>query len=307
MYLEPQTDPIDGHISYTVVPSPTTGSIPFEEGLEADEFGQIAITLPIEIGIGLLIIGETLPVALTGAAIVEGSMLLGTGIAYVHEQLSPQEGTCNVRPIQVPQGLVMGSGTDYVVTVDSAGSTTIQVIDGSVIFVDQYTNSSITVAANQMLTLPAGVQAGFSVQDLQADVSAFDASSINQWWVETAATPTPTIATATPTPTMVSEGDNGILSNPMILAAIIVAVIVVIVVVLALVSRKKQSRKAKTANQNAPPSAIYETPKTKPTQTVTAQPKPIFCPNCGNQLLDTKGSCPFCNTDLNQWYANNKK
>ena len=52
VYLQPQTDPIDGHISYTVVPSPTTGSIPFEEGLEADEFGQIGITLPIEIGVG---------------------------------------------------------------------------------------------------------------------------------------------------------------------------------------------------------------------------------------------------------------
>jgi hypothetical protein len=276
--------------------------------LEADEFGQIAITLPIEIGIGLLIIGETLPVALTGAAIVEGSMLLGTGIAYVHEQLSPQEGTCNVRPIQVPQGLIMGSGTDYVVTVDSTGSTTIQVIDGSVIFVDQYTNSSITIAANQMLTLPEGVQTGFTGQDLQSDVSAFDASSINQWWVETAATPSPTIATVIPTPTTVSAVDNSVLSNPMILAAIIVAVIVVIVVVLALVSRKKQSRKTKAVNQNSPPpAAIYEAPKTKPTQTSTAQPKPIFCPNCGNQLLDTKGSCPFCNTDLNQWYANKKK
>ena len=51
----------------------------------------------IEIGVGMLLIGETVPVALTGAAIVEGSMLLGTGIAYVHEQLSPQEGTCDVR------------------------------------------------------------------------------------------------------------------------------------------------------------------------------------------------------------------
>ena len=117
VYLAPQTDPSTGHIDYTVVPSPITGSIPFEEGLEADEFGQIAMTLPIEIGVGILLIGETLPIALTGAAIVEGTMLLGTGIAYVHEQLSPQEGTCDVRPIQVPQGLVMGSGTDYVVTV----------------------------------------------------------------------------------------------------------------------------------------------------------------------------------------------
>ncbi len=75
----------------------------------------------------MLLLGETLPIALTGAAVVEGTMLLGTGIAYIHEQLSPQEGTLDVRPVQVPQGMVMGSGTDYVVTV-SNGSTTIQVM-----------------------------------------------------------------------------------------------------------------------------------------------------------------------------------
>ena len=111
VYLQPQTDPTTGNITYTVVPSPTTGSIPFETGLESDEFGQIAVTLPIEIVVGMLILGETLPIALTGAAVVEGTLLLGTGIAYIHEQLSPQEGTCDVRPVQVPQGMVMGDGT----------------------------------------------------------------------------------------------------------------------------------------------------------------------------------------------------
>ena len=113
----------------------------------------------------MLLLGETLPIALTGAAVVEGTMLLGTGIAYIHEQLSPQEGTLDVRPVQVPQGMVMGSGTDYVVTV-SNGSTTIQVMAGSVIFVDQYTNNTITVGANQMLTLPSGITTGFTTQDL---------------------------------------------------------------------------------------------------------------------------------------------
>ena len=323
VYLQPQTDSTTGKISYTVVPSPTTGSIPFETGLEADEFGQVAVTLPIEIGIGILILGETLPVALTGAAVVEGTLLLGTGIAYIHEQLSPQEGTCNVRPVQVPQGLVMGGGTDYVVTVTN-GSTTIQVIDGSVIFVDQYTNNSISIRANQVLTLPAGVPAGFSQQDLQAKVSVFDASSINQWWITTPiATPmTPTSTPATPTitaaPTNALNNGANFLSQPMVLALILVIIIVVVAVLIAVLKQKrtKQPRisNRKSRNQQIPP-PTYENPKTTlpttetaaPIQPIATQPNGVFCPNCGNQLLNTKGSCPFCNSDLNQWYGNTRK
>lgn len=320
VYLQPQTDPTTGNITYTVVPSPTTGSVPFETGLESDEFGQVAVTLPIEIGVGMLIMGETLPLALTGAAVVEGSLLLGTGIAYVHEQLSPQEGTCDVRPVQVPQGLVMGAGTDYVITV-SNGSTTIQVIDGSVIFVDQYTNSSITIEANQVLTLPSGVQTGFSVQDLQFDVSGFDASSINQWWIVATPTATPTtIITATPT----TNSPNGIMSflfQPIFLAVIILVIILVIATLLVASRRKKHLKqpgitRQETNNQNiAQP--IYETPKTTaptPETSVPPSPKPdatqpklTFCPKCGNQLLNIKGFCPFCGSDLSQWYSNTKK
>jgi hypothetical protein len=300
VYLQPQTDPLTGNITYTVVPSPTTGSVPFETGVESDEFGQVAITLPIEIGIGILILGETLPIALTGAAVVEGTLLLGTGIAYIHEQLSPQDGTYDVRPIQVPQGLVIGAGTDYVVTV-SNGATTIQVMYGSALFVDQYTNSSVTIQANQVLTLPAGTNTGFSQQNLNSDVSAFDSSSINQWWTQTAATPTP-VPTAITTPTQttnLSNGSTSFLSSPMFLAAILLVVIIVIAALLAVTRRKKHSKHPSAAQP-----AMDKNPKTA---TPTTEEAGVFCPNCGNQLLHTQGLCPFCNSDLSQWYPKAKK
>jgi hypothetical protein len=311
VYPAPQTDPTTGNTTYIIVPSPTTGMVPFETGLESDEFGQVAITLPIEIGVGMLILGETLPIALTGAAVVEGTLLLGTGIAYVHEQLSPQYGTCDVRPIQVPQGMVMGSGTDYVVTV-SNDSTTIQVIDGSVIFVDQYTNNTITVGANQVLALPSGVQSGFSQQDLQSDVSAFDASSINQWWTQTtAATPTatPTLAdTATPILNQ-SNGAPHFLFSTIFFVVIILLVIIVIVALLVAILLKKRSKqphvpRQKTGKQNTSQPLPFENQKTTTAPTETAG---VFCPNCGNQLLDTKGSCPFCNANLSKYYSKSKK
>ena len=314
VYLQPQVDPINGNITYTIIPSPTTGSIPFETGIESDEFGQIAVTLPIEIGVGMLVLGETLPIALTGAAVVEGTLLLGTGIAYVHEQLSPQEGTFNVRPVQVPQGMIMGTGGDYVVTV-SNDSTTVQVMDGSVIFVDQYTNNSITVGANQMLTLSAGVQTGFSQPELQSYVSAYDISSINPWWTQITPTTTPIIVINT-TPTSKPEnGPSNFLSQPMYLAAIIVVVIIVIAALLASASRKKRAnqpgeprktRKQKiTQTTNENPTIA---PTTEPSATTSTKPNNAsFCPNCGNQLLNTQGSCPFCNSDLTQWFSNIKK
>jgi hypothetical protein len=296
VYPNKQIDPINGNISYTIVPSLTTGTIPFEEGLEADEFGQVGITLPLEIAVGMLVLGETLPAALAGAAVVEGTMLLGTGIAYVHEQLSPQEGTLDVKPIQLPQGMVMGSGTDYVVSVADA-STTIQVIDGSVIFVDQYTLNNITVNANQELTLPRGLTAGFSAEDLQAKVSSFDASTISQWWVISAPTATPIVPTDTPVtpaqtalPTKTSASGLNFLTNPMILAFAIIIIIIVVVAIVALLKRKTRTNKKKTEDSS--------------TVSALAQTSAVFCPNCGNQLLSTQGACPFCNFDLKQLKSN---
>lgn len=258
VYLEPQTDPVTGNISYTAVPPPATGSFQFSEGIEPDEFGQAGVSLAAEVGVGIVILAATgAPITLAGALVVEGTLLLGSGIAYIHEQMSPQAGTYDVRPVQVPQGLVMGAGTDYVVT-GSNGSTTIQVITGSVIFVDQYTNNTVTISANQMLALSSGVPAGFSQQDLQAKVSAFSASTVRPWWTEitavTSSTATVNPITGTPTSTSTNGiGTASFLFTPMILAAIILVVIIVIVFVLVVVLSRKKTSKQNSTNQNMPP------------------------------------------------------
>jgi hypothetical protein len=310
VYLVPQTDPITGNVTYAAVPPSATGAFAFSEGIEPDEFGQAGLSLAAEVGVGLAVLAVTgAPITLGGALVVEGTLLLGSGIAYVNEQLSPQQGTYDVRPVQVPQGLVMGSGTQYVVSIVN-GATIIQVIEGSVLFVDQYTNNTVTIQADQMLTLPSGVNTGFTAQELQSYVSAFDSSSINQWWTQITptATATPTIiATST---TVTQNGALSFLFDPMIIAALIVVIIVVTLLVV--LRSKSHSRKQKVANQRMPQPPMPQTPQTTApitespaaplTPTVT-QPKLAFCPNCGKQLSNPKGFCPFCGFDLAKFKA----
>jgi hypothetical protein len=324
VYLEPITDPVNGNISYVAVPPPATGAFAFSEGIEPDELGQAGVGLAAEVGVGLAIMAVTgAPITLGGALVVEGTILLGSGIAYINEQMSQPDGTYHVRPIETPQGMVMGDGTQYVVTVSTV-STTIQVIEGSAIFVDQYTNNTVTVSAGQMLTLPSGVSTGFSQQDLQAKISIFDSSAINQWWnitpVATATESTPTV-TATPIVAGPTTGATDFLSNPMILAALLLIVIIAIAVLLAVIrSRKKSSKRSRLSTQMTntqnipPPPPTPETPKTTvpTTQTVpttatttptVTQPKLAFCPDCGKQLSNPKGFCPFCGFDLAKFKA----
>jgi hypothetical protein len=316
VYLEPQTDPITGNITYIAVPQTTSYS---DKALENEEVGQAGASLSAEVALGLVYMLATgAPITLTGALVVEGTILLGTGIAYVIEQLSPQEGTYDVRPVAVPQGLVMGDGTDYVVTVSNE-STTIQVMDGSVIFVDQNTNNTITVQANQMLTLPSGVPTGFSNLDLQSHVSAYDSSSINQWWIPTA-TATPMIATASPANPATSNSSNP-LSQPMFLALLILLIVFVLTGIL-LSARRKQTRKPRISSKetsdqsglhqitNKPQKPTVQTTETippPPQEPIARQPKAVFCPNCGNQLRNPAKFCPSCGSDLSQWFTNAKK
>jgi hypothetical protein len=155
---------------------------------------------------------------------------------------------------------------------------------------------------------------GFTTQDLQAKVSALDASSINQWWlftpIATTMTPTaaPTAPTVTTAPTNALTNGSNFLSNPMILAFILVIVIVVFAVLIA-VTKQKRSSQPRISNRKSRNQKITQPTKETviPMQPVTTQPNGVFCPNCGNQLLNTAGSCPFCHADLSQWYPNNKK
>jgi uncharacterized protein (UPF0333 family) len=92
----------------------------------------------------------------------------------------------------------------------------------------------------------------------------------------------------------------------MILAFILVIVIVVVAVLAALLKRphSTQSRISQKMKKNA---VATETPAASQTQAGATQTVSGFCPSCGNKLLSTEGSCPFCHADLSQWYQNNKK
>ena len=67
--------------------------------------------------------------------------------------------------------------------------------------------------------------------------------------------------------------------------------------------------------QEITPSVYENSTNLTTTETETAssikpeapQPTAAFRPNCGNQLLKTEGSCPFCNSHLSQWYQTTKK
>ncbi len=311
VYPEPQFD-VNANVSYKIVPSPLTGTVPFETGLQEDPMGQATITLPVEIGIAVLLLGETLPAALVAGVIVEGVLMLPDGIAYIHEQLSPQGGTYNVRPIDLPQGLVMGDGTDYIVTVTSQG-TLIQVISGSVIFIDHFTHNNVTLSSGQTLKLPVATPAGFSSLDLKTDTYTFDLSTLNQWWNITPVATTSPIYTSTAAPSATpitgttaqpidSTGTGSFLSNPEYIAALLI-VFIAIIIVIATVSktkRKKKRQQADLTNKETPsmPLAAATTPQTKPETQDANNSKVAFCSSCGKQLPTTKSFCPFCGAPI---------
>jgi hypothetical protein len=201
-------------------------------------------------------------------------------------------------------------------------------MEGSVLFVDQYTNASITIPAGQMLSLPSGVATGFSQLDLNSKISAFDSSSINQWWTQITPVTSPTqttTVTATPIVAGPTKAAATFLSDPMILAAILLIVIIAIVAVLAVIlNKRKISKKSRLSSQSInsqnlppPPQVMSETPKTTAPVTETAatatvqptfmQPQLAFCPNCGKQLTNPKDFCPFCGFNLSKLSQENKQ
>jgi len=193
----------DNQIAYSVYPSNT--ALPQSWGTEGLEtIGSIVLEVPF----AAYFFGEAFGTAVAVSLIVEGGVfLIHQGTAYIHES--------NSHLIQVPQGELAGENTEYVVNV-SDGVTTVQVIDGPVYFIDPVTNNNITVDTNHMLTLPPAGQSGFSEQDLQSDVSAFNSASINQWWTQT-------------TPNALNGLANFLsVYEPIIIAVVIVAIIIAI-------------------------------------------------------------------------------
>jgi hypothetical protein len=213
----------DNQIAYSVYPFNT--ALPQSWGTEGWEtIGGMVL----EAAIGVTFFGEAVGTAAAVAIVVEGGVfVLHHGTAYMNEHYP--------HLFQVPQGVIAGGKTEYVVNV-SDGVTTVQVIDGPVYFIDPVTNNTITIDTNQMLTLPPAGQSGFSEQDLQSDVSAFNPASINQWWTQT-------------TPNAFNDLANFLsVYQPMIIAVVIVAIIIAVAAVVASMRRKTKLQQPGVVN-----------------------------------------------------------
>jgi hypothetical protein len=217
VYLDGNT--AAGWVALTSVPAPDNqiaySMYPFNTALPpiwGQDAKDMLISMPLEATLAVALFGEAVGTAAAVALVIEGGVfLIHYGTAYINER--------NSHLVQVHQGVIAGGNTEYVVNV-SDGVTTVQVIDGPVYFIDPITNNTITIDTNQMLTLPSAGQSGFSEQDLQSDVSAFNSASINQWWAQT----TPNALT----------GLANFLSvyQPIIIAVVVVAIIIAIAAVI---------------------------------------------------------------------------
>ena len=235
VYLDGNT--AAGWVGLTSEPGPDNGIIysvyPFNTVLPASwgtESGWETVgSMALEAAIAVAFFSEPVGEALAVSIVVEGGVfVLNQGIAYMNEN--------NPHLIQIPQGLLAGENTQYVVNVTDA-TTTVQVIDGPVYFIDPATNNTITVDSNQMLTLPQAGQSGFSEQQLQSDVSSINSVSISQWWTQTS------------TNTL-----NGLTNSISSFVPIIIVVVAVAMIIAILAAAAKKRRGTKLQQPGLPTS-----------------------------------------------------
>ena len=278
----------DNGIQYMIYPQVSSGSI-FPNGNE--QLMDLAYSIPLDVALGVLVFSHPFGEAVAVGLFVEGgAFLIPSGVAYVKETVS--------HLIAVPQGAFAGENTEYTVDVSSDGTTTVQVLEGPVIFMDPVTNNTVTVNTNEVLTLPPAQQSGFSSQDLQSDVSTLDSASVNHWWTQSQSSTS-----------ALSLG--GFVNMSLIITVVAVVVVVVLAGVGATVLRKRRAIRqihasessATTVNQqpNMQKQPAFNVPAAPSTEAVSQQPKTKmrFCPNCGQQLPQSKNFCPYCGSDLN--------
>ena len=214
----------DNQIVYSMYPP--TIVLPSTWGQDAKD---MLISIPLEATIAVALFGETVSLSVAIGIVVEGGVfLIHHGTAYVQESRS--------HLVKVPQGLFLGENAKYIVEVSDA-ATTVQVLEGQVIFVDTVTNNTVTADTNQMLTLPSGGQSGFSEQDLNHDLSAFNSGTINQWWIQT--TPNASFDFA------------DLPFEPLVLVFIVLAIIFVIASVVTTYRRNKLQHNSSTPIHNS--------------------------------------------------------
>jgi hypothetical protein len=165
---------------------------------------------------------------------VEYIISLLEGSAHVEEKHSANVENIITAPVAIPEGFVVPKGTGYTVTVSESGAT-VDVTDGSVVFLDPVTNNTATVVANQTLTLPPPAANGFTMQTLQQGLSASNANSVNQWWQE------PTVPNSSPSSASPQSPSFTIDMMTIVVAAVAVAIVVMLVAVMLLRKRKRSN------------------------------------------------------------------
>ncbi|MGD0451412.1 MAG: zinc-ribbon domain-containing protein [Candidatus Bathyarchaeia archaeon] len=270
----------DNGIVYSVFPPSVAESTNWREG-----FWDMVISMPLEATIAVVFFSETIGTAAAVAVVVEGGVyLLHHGSVYVDESVS--------HLVDIAQGVLAGLGTEYVVNVSSDGTATVQVISGSVAFIDPITNNTITVGTDQLLTLPPKQQSGFTTQELQNDVSTFNPDSVNQWWAQAA-----------------QLSSSSLLDQPLIVMVLVIAITLLIAAPIVTISKRRTKGQTQSNSQSyvglfiRKKSDKAKKPMGKmaaePSQATVEQPEIKFCANCGKQLPLSKKFCPFCGFELN--------
>ncbi len=73
-------------------------------------------------------------------------------------------------------------GTEYTVTVNDDGSTTVVTLDGAVVVTDQVSLKSVLITANKSITVPV-TENGLTEQELQQAVKSLNPDSLDHWWL----------------------------------------------------------------------------------------------------------------------------
>jgi hypothetical protein len=153
--------------------------------------------------------------------VVDGLIFLLEGAGHFVSSSNSQDETYHVEPIVVPQGyLVPFPDPEFTVNVSNE-TTIVQVLNGSVAYLDPVTSNSVIIGPNQTLTLPN--QQGFSQQELNADISPSNPNSINQWWTQTTAANSPL---------------NGLIDQPLMLVLVVVLIVAIVAAIVAISRRK---------------------------------------------------------------------
>jgi hypothetical protein len=140
--------------------------------------GGVTFSLPN--GGGLIKLGPSSSFIVVGGSGTVSNFYLWLGKIWTNLFGGPNPFTVNTLNVAV----IGVRGIEFAVTAYENGTTTVMALDGLVEVQDLASNSTVSLQANQTISVP-NVPGGLSEQDLQSDVSSFNPASINQWWTNT--------------------------------------------------------------------------------------------------------------------------